>query len=51
MEGIDLFVKILGKGRRKKKFQSLEVREASSSHLKKISKCNRLIAFLIGISL
>ena len=43
MEGIDLFVKnlvfvkILGKGRRKK-FQSLEVREASSSHLKMENK-------------
>jgi hypothetical protein len=34
-EFIDLFVKILGKGRRRKEeIQSLEVREASSSHLK-----------------
>ena len=41
MEGIDSFVKILSKGRRKeegrgkdKKFKSLEVGEASSSHVK-----------------
>ena len=41
MEGIDSFVKILSKGRRKeegrgkdKKFKSLEMGEASSSHVK-----------------
>ena len=36
MKGIDLFVKILGKKQKegRKKFQPLEVREASSSHLK-----------------
>ena len=39
MEGIDLFVKILSQctrkeGRKEDEFKSLEVREASSSHLK-----------------
>ena len=49
MEGIDLFVKILvfvkilGKGRRRKKFQSLEVQEASSSHLKMEKKINLIM--------
>ena len=36
MKGIDAFVKILSQGRGKdKKFKSLEVREANSSHLKR----------------
>ena len=39
MEGIDLFVKILSQGRRKEgqEFRSLEVREASSLHLKTLA--------------
>ena len=55
IEGIDLFVnilvfvKILGKGRRRKKFQSLEVREASSSHLKMENKNFDLIMDLSTI--
>ena len=34
MEGIDLFVKILSQGTRTRNFRSLEVQEATSSHLK-----------------
>ena len=48
MEGIDLFVKILSQGMKTRNVISLEVREASSSHLKKSGTVISLNSLITG---